>query len=48
MSNEEEQVTKIKETAIISLDDDVMKSAIDALAAYKENGIGAITEIIDV
>jgi hypothetical protein len=25
-----------------------MKSAIDALAAYKENGIGAITEIIDV
>lgn len=47
MSNEEEQVTKIKETAIISLDDDVRKSAIDALAAYKEKGIGGVTEIID-
>jgi hypothetical protein len=29
------------------LDDDVRKSAIDALSAYKEKGIGAITEIVD-
>jgi len=48
MSNEEEeQITKIKESAIVSLDDDVRKSAIDALSAYKEKGIGAITEIVD-
>jgi hypothetical protein len=29
------------------LDDDVRKSAIDALSLYKEKGIGAITEIVD-
>lgn len=47
MSDTEEQIRKIKESAVASPFSDIKNSSIDTLAKYKEKGITAITEISD-
>jgi HEAT repeat protein len=45
--SEEEQIRKLKEVAIYSSLVNVRKAAIDALAAYGERAIPAITEVVE-